>query len=275
MKLPALKEFVPPLISTLYRNYRNGLLGLYIWQGVYDRFDMVPTVKEGYHGDDLARETERSTQAMLDQLKAGEGIPYSIAEENILLPLVSVMLKKGSTKLTVLDLGGGMGSGFLSLLHCGYEGEIAYHVVETPAMCAGGSRLFKDDNRIKFWDHLPDELPEVDIVFVDSALQYFEQYRETLDRLAAYKPEYFLFVKLSAGNIPTYASLQRNLGGSGSAYWFFNVQEIIGHMRAKGYGLVYKSTLGREYNQDNFPEQYRLRRTCNLLFKLTVDSRAA
>jgi putative methyltransferase (TIGR04325 family) len=273
MKLPSLKQFVPPLIASLYQNYRNGLAGLYVWKGVYSSFNLVKEKGLGYMGERLAKQTEVDTRFLLEDLKQPKRIPYQINEENSLLPLISVILARSKGKLTVLDLGGGMGVGFVSLITCtvGME-NIDYHVIETAAMCDGGSSVFVNDKRIRFWKGFPDSLPGLDIVFINSALQYFENYKETLTRLSSYRPEYIFFVKLSAGDIPTYATAQRNLGGAISAYWFLNVEEIVELMASTGYDLIYKSALSRIYNQDNFEPKYRMNKACNLLFARRQDT---
>jgi hypothetical protein len=79
-----------------------------------------------------------------------------------------------------------------------------------------------------------------------------------------------LFAKLSAGHIPTYVSIQSNLKGTKSPYWFFDVEEIIMQMTTLGFKLIYKSSLDRVYDQDNFEEKYRLGKACNLLFSRSL-----
>ena len=138
-------------------------------------------------------------------------------------------------------------------------------------MCELGAELFRDDKRIQFLTEFPAKV-DVDIVFVNSALQYFENYMETLQKLSSYNAPYILLVKLSAGEILTYATEQRNLKVTTSRYWFFNVNEIITCMLSAGYSLKYTSALNSVLNQDNFPVEYRINRTCNLLFSKVSDT---
>ena len=107
----------------------------------------------------------------------------------------------------------------------------------------------------------------MDIVYTCSAMQYVEDYADLLKALCAYRPKYFLFVKLSAGDIPTYATAQKNVPGTVIPYLFLNVEEVIRIMKGNGYGLIYRCLLDREYDQGNFPPEYRLGRACNLLFE--------
>ena len=59
-----------------------------------------------------------------------------------------------------------------------------------------------------------------------------------------------------------------NLWGDVVAYWFVNVDELIGIMKSCGYRLLFKSVEPQTYDQSNFPPEYRINRACNLLFGL-------
>jgi putative methyltransferase (TIGR04325 family) len=263
-----IKQFIPPILIDLYRNYTNGFNGGQFWKGIYARYQDVPTQGESYFSKTLAREAYDATKILLQSSKRNPtGIPFHVAEENTYLPLlVSVVAVERKNDITILDLGGGTGVGFISTVSC-LPGDIglSYYVIETPAMCEQGTELFKDDNRIRFLPDFPDKL-HVDIVFVNSALQYFENYREVLTRLCSYAPEYILLVKFSAGPFNTFATLQQNLNGTTSPYWFLGLSEINELFLSLGYSLIYKSALARHYNQDNFPETHRMGQACNLLF---------
>ena len=84
--------------------------------------------------------------------------------------------------------------------------------------------------------------------------------------MAEYKPQFFLFVDLASGEIPTYATAQKNVRGSVFPYWFINVREIVELMVGLGYKLIFQGLQDREFDQNNFPERYRLNSACNLLF---------
>jgi hypothetical protein len=84
--------------------------------------------------------------------------------------------------------------------------------------------------------------------------------------LAEYQPQFFLFVDLASGDIPTYATAQKNIQGSVFPYWFINAREIVDLMADLGYKLIFRGLQDREFDQNNFSETYRLKRACNLLF---------
>jgi len=187
---------------------------------------------------------------------------------NGLLPLVAALSKENKRPLRILDFGGGMGVGFLSMIKClpaqtGFE----FHIVEDEESCSACSKMFRDFSNLHFHSSLPATLADVDIVHLCSALQYIEDYQALLGELAKLRPKYVFLVSLQAGNNPTFASAQLNFeDGSVVPCWFFNLNEIIQLMNENGYELFYKSDTDRKYDMSNFDERFRVSRYCNLLF---------
>ena len=93
-----------------------------------------------------------------------------------------------------------------------------------------------------------------------------DDYRALLKQLCAYEPQYVLFVRLSAGNIPSFVTRQVNVPGISSAYRFINAGELVEAMEQSGYTRTFASSGEELYDQSNFPEKYRMGYTCNLLF---------
>lgn len=237
------------------------------WNGVYNTFNEVPSSGDGYFSRFLAEETYRATERLLAAHLRHPVLPSHINEENTLLPLLLSLLLEKKESVSVLDLGGGMGVGYISLVSClGETCPVDYYVLETPSMKEGGNILHKGNERVHFLDSIPAELPTIDVLFVNSALQYFEDYAEILRKVTRFSPRYCLFVKLSAGSIPTFASLQTNLTGTSLPYWFINIDEFLTLMTSLGYRLMYRSVLSRVYDQSNFQEKHRVHQACNLLF---------
>ena len=260
------ERLAPPILADLYRHARGGPF----WRGVYPRYTDVPTSGAGLESDSFMRAAEAHVEQLLARSGRKGSIPTSVTEQHSLLPLPIATVCRQSGKAQVLDFGGGMGPDYLHVLSsvpaCG---ELEYHIVETRAVCAAASRLFRNDSRVHFHATLPENMRGLDVVYVSSALQYVEDYTGLLRKLCAYGAQYVLFVKLSSGDIPTYATQQANVPGTTIAYWFLNVREVIEHMHAGGYALIFKGALDREYDQQNFPAEYRLGRACNLLFART------
>ncbi len=258
------KSCVPPIAIDLLRSYKGGVRRGYTWAGIYEHYHDVPSTGLAFEGDVWAGSR---CQLFESQFGRKNEINSAVAVEDVLLPLLVSVLSTESRSVRILDFGGALGETYLRVkILLGQDCQVDYHVVETPRMCEQGIALFENNDQIHFHSSLPAGLSDVDVVYVSSALQYVEDYVDLLQKLSAYQPRFTFFVKLSSGDIPTYATAQKNLRGSTIPYWFINIEELLQIMRDAGYSLRFKSVLEREYNQDNFPEEYRLKRACNLLF---------
>lgn len=269
LKLVA-KRWVPPILVDWYRSIKHGRLPRrFYWEGIYRNFQDLPVKGMGYSADLLTQESLSYTRKTLEDSKILDSLPADTTGERFFLPLLVAMMSHSYDQVSILDFGGGLGIDYIHMKKAvlAEKLDIQYHIVENPSVCKAGSLLFENDSHIHFYVSLPTDLMKVHIVYICSTLQYIADYTSLLKQLSQYEPEYFLFVKLSAGTIPTYATSQKNLGDNGIPYWFINLREIETIMLDNGYSLTYKTTLEREYDQSNFPEEYRLGRTCNLLFR--------
>lgn len=266
-----LKRWAPPILADWYLALKQGMpFRRYIWEGVYQNYCDVPVAGDGYEGDRLTQETLVYTRSLLAPSYRHLFIPIEVVGQHVFLPMLVSTLNLDS--VSILDFGGGMGVDYIHLISSIPNNIlINYHIVENSSVCEAGARLFENDPKIHFYPSVPTDLTTVDIVYICTALQYVEDYDSLLKRLSNYRPKYFLFVKLAAGDNPTYASIQRNLPGTKVGHWFLNVQEIVSLMSGNGYSLIYKSALEREYDQGNFPAEYRVKRHCNLLFRILGD----
>lgn len=257
----------PPIAIETLRRWRRKSPDI-VWEGIYPHYRDVPVKAEGH---DSAFWTEVARRAAVTALEAARrappASPAALPGDHALLAFLASLILQRSAALRVLDFGGAMGVAYAHLLsHLSQPFSIDYHVVDTRAICSGGRDLFRDDPRIHFHASLPDLRGPLDILYLNSALQYNEDYAGTLSALCRYEPRYFLFARLSAGDVPTYATLQKNMPGMTLAYWFINIREIIEIMAANGYSLIFRSAMAQEAAQANFPPDHRLDYLCNLLF---------
>jgi putative methyltransferase (TIGR04325 family) len=262
------KQCIPPIFLDCYRAYRGGENLGYTWKGIYRHYQDVPVSGAGYNSEQLGKKTLAYTRNHLAVSAQYLTIPTEVVGEHSFLPFLASLICKNRGSVRVLDFGGGMGVAYIHLKNGTVAcSAIDYHIIENDVMCGMGSKLFENDPQVHFHNKLPSELSGVDVVYMCSALQYIEDYSELLKTLCDYRPRYFLFVKLSSGDIPTYASAQKNISGITFPYWFLNIDEIIRIMADNNYSLIFKGVLEHEYDQSNFPSEYRLRRACNLLFR--------
>ena len=243
-----------------------------IWEGVYKDFRDVPVVDKGFDGETwIKNQTETALQAMA-ALRAERTISGVVVYGDSLLPFLASLVRGESGKVRILDVGGGVGLTYLQVLAALVDrSAVEYHIVEKEGVCLAGRKVFKGDGRIRFYTSLPDRL-DVDVVHIGSALQYVEDWKSLLRKLALYRPRYFLFMQIPAGDIETFATAQ-NYYESKIPCWMFDIREVVSVLAEEGFSLSFKSafhgkSLGVEQEQLrlNFPHAKRLDTSSNLMF---------
>jgi putative methyltransferase (TIGR04325 family) len=238
-----------------------------VWEGVYAAFDEVPAAGPGFDGPVW---TERSRAAVA----ALRSAPRTF-DEGFLAAIVARRLGAHGAA-TVLDVGGGLGTGYARL-----RGGLAdpaglrVAVVETAAVCREGAALFAGDPHVSFHTDLPADL-RPDVVHLGSSLQYLDDWRGLLGRLAAYGAAEFAFTDLTAVDIAPFVMSQRYFDST-IPVRFFRLADVVQALpgyRWVGHTLFLATVAGRTgpLPLHHLPAAHRLPHTCNLLF---VRSEAA
>ena len=264
---------LPGIFFDLYQRHKEGRAWGYTWRGVYTHWREIPKHGEGFDGDGWLSKHRKLTQTLLKEYQKSPFLPHHLQGDRSLLPLTVSLIGQfvRGHSLTILDFGGGMGVDFVQLISGSVRCEnVQYHVVDTGKNCELGLSLFEGEERIHFHSELP-SLSEVDLVCMNSALEYIPDWAELLSTLVSYRPKYFLMVRLDAGEIPTHARGQRSIKGSTIPYWCLNIQTVVKTMSELRYSLLFKSSGPSTYDEDNLPQNYRLGHYCNLLFCKTDD----
>lgn len=263
------RAVAPPFLLDVYRHLKSPHVGGYLWDGVYEHYRDIPTMGDGYNGDVWINSRTASTKSLIDTLNGKGTIPVTMGFRYSSLAFLTAVVLQRKTTVRVLDFGGAMGIAYPQLKKSlAMSDSIEYFVVDNQRSCERGTGLFEKDSHIHFHTELNDSIPDVDIVFMSGVLQYIQAYQEVIQILAKHHPTYFLYTFLSAGDVPTFASAQRNLKGSVFPAWFFNIDELEAIMAEVGYGLIFKASMDTEDKLDmsNFPRSYRLNHMANLLF---------
>lgn len=245
-----------------------------IWEGVYPSFREVPAGGDGFS----SRSWSEKSVARLRELRAPEAaaVPQAVAYSSTLLHAVAALSLAEKPRLTVLDFGGGLGLTYASLLKAAGDPKgLEYHVVENAEVCAEARREFSGDARVSFHDSLP-SLKGVDLVHAQSSLQYVEDWKGMIGRLAAYGARRMILTDVPAGEFATYASGQ-NYYGSRIPCWFFNAAEFAAALESWGYRVILRTRflgtyLGswQDHPMDNFPADRRVGRSCNFLLERRI-----
>ena len=258
-----LRRLAPQLLRDLYnRSDRRPPT----WDGVYSSFAEVPRSGPAFEGRIWLDKIVRSTEEIRSLARDDHTKLEIVSGEYAVLPLLASAVAGPDGLLSVLDFGGGLGRDYLGLLAAAPSLRLEYNVVEVSPLCERGRELHHDDAAIRFHPSPPHLERRPDIINLHGSLQFVEAWREVLRTLVAYQPRHFLFVHLPAGDMPTFASAQRNVEGSFIPCWFFALPDILEEMRAGGYRLAYRAAMERSYDMRNFPSGRRLKHPCNLLF---------
>lgn len=183
---------------------------LKIWEGVYRSFEEAAANQEGpgFDGDTWHARSAASARACLAALEAGRPIPHFHKQRSVLLPVVVALMLARRERLRILDFGGNLRIGYLTLLESIPEAtrRVDYAIVDLPKTCEEGRHLFS--GAIAYESRLSPH-GTFDLVHTSSTLQYVQDWQRALEQLAGYRAEFMLLSDVFAGPIPTFATLQR------------------------------------------------------------------
>ena len=245
----------------------------YIWQGVFQDFKNAKEIADGFG---FSSETYNSraydaAKECLISLEKNEPIPFFHKQRSVILPSVVAMLLNNNSKLNILDFGGGLGIGYMTLKEsiADIKQKLNYNIIELPEICKQGNDLH--NNEIKFYDFFPN-IKQFDLVHSSSAIQYIEDWRKLIAKLCSYNARYILMSDVFAGNFETYVTLQ-NYYNNKIPHWFFNYFDFIETFKQFDYKLEMKSYVSAkrlnyedELPMNNFEDKYKLKYTSHMLF---------
>lgn len=246
-----------------------------IWEGIFQDISEVNAVGKAFDSERWVENSRLKVQRSFSSFKKGKNIIPPIPIRPTSLPLVTAMTgQKQEGEKIIVDFGGGLGFSYLSFIQsCMKAKDYKYFIIESTEVCKTGEEIFSDYQNLFFITDLH-KLPvdKVDIVYMNSVLQYIADWEALIENLLGLNPEYVLLDDLPAGDIPTFATCQ-NYYESKIPYWFFNISDILFFLELYGFALQYKSKffstiLGtiQKIPMSNFPVQYQLEYPCTLLF---------
>ena len=258
---------LPPLFARLWNRFKNRKLPKHIWEGIYSSFDQVSSTNDEYYNSDLWVEAHTEEAKELKSMFKQDKLKYKTLGEKGYLSILAATLD--TKKLTVIDIGGGLGEDYMRLkANLPSATKLKYTVVETSAVCRFGNSLFNKDKSVNFVSSLPKEKSNVDLIYSNAVLQYIEEYKKTVKKWCMFQPKYIFIMRLVAGKFNTYATCQVNMPGMSTPCWFFNLDEIVCLFEANGYSLVFSNRGEENWPQENFPANKRMGgHPWNLLFK--------
>ena len=246
---PFLSAWCPPILKKwIVRKCKR-----FNWQGVYQSFQDVPRLGEGYQDENLVAQIKAD---VLNRLQSDTPTAHS---------MLGVLSAAVQAPVKIMDFGGGAGQGYIELKKNAKNQNIEYTIVELPKICAIGEELFRDQERILFTDHIPDSL--FDIIYMNSCLQYIDDWQDLLRNMLKCKPEYFLLERASIGMQKDFITSQINLNSQVIPYRFLSKKSVVDFFASVNYHLVFERRDDYFLDMENFPTEYRLEKTCTLIFR--------
>ena len=180
-----------------------------------------------------------------------------VAAHNVLVAFAYVvaLAARGRHRLSVLDWGGGLGH-YWALARSVVPGlELEYRVKETPAVCAEGREAAPE---VVFHEDETCLERTYDLVVASSSLQYAEDWRRLLDRLAAAAGSYLYVARVPVAlSAPSFVVLQRaDAYGYETEYlgWVLNRHELLAYAAGAGVSLGREFLLDARFSASGAPE---------------------
>jgi putative methyltransferase (TIGR04325 family) len=232
-----------------------------VWSGVYRSFSEIPQTASSYSSSAAIRAAEgllRETQQ--------QPMPREAAIDHEVLALAVRLMS--SSRVSVIDLGGGVGQSYAALRSMLSPAlGLQYRVADLGEVVRRGRELWAGNDEIDFSSNLSigDFAPS--IIFSKGFIQYIPDYKALLREWCSAGARWILLEKLSVVNCPTYATVQVDVYGAGLPYWMFNIADLETVAQEAGYRIALQRRLERVYDQSDFPAELRMRRATSLLFE--------
>lgn len=238
-----------------------------MFQGFFKKFEQIKNQSNIFNDNFwIKREFEK-----LKKLKKKKPHEINLSRDYPLLIAASIISTQNKN-LKVIDFGGGLGHGYLSVSRGINDKNLSYTIVDLPAVCKFGKKLFENEKKIKFTTNIP-AISNCDIFHFGSCLQYIENWKEIINKSCNIKPKYIIFSDLIAGDIKSFITTQR-FNKISMPYRFYNIKDIINFVKKNGYELILRNNYQVHFNgvpsvlpTKKFPKNYRLEYSTNLIFK--------
>jgi putative methyltransferase (TIGR04325 family) len=245
----------------------------FIWEGVFKDFYSAKKFADGFgfSGETYNTRALDAAKECLSSLEKKEPIPFFHKQRSVLLPPVAAMMLNQQSKIDILDFGGGLGIGYMTLKESitNANQKINYTILELPEICIQGRDLHK--NEINFLDTFPNT-KEFQLIHSSSAIQYIEDWQNLIKKLCSFNAKYILMSDVFAGDFETFVTLQ-NYYSNKIPHWFFNHSLFTKVFAQNGYDLMMRTFVSAkrlnyedELPMNNFEDQNKLKYTSHMLF---------
>lgn len=248
-----------------------------VWEGVYENFSQAGNPSSAFSETIWIEKQRKKILEQFYDLNEKNFIPNHVPSYEYPLTVVASLLMAGNKKLSILDFGGGMGSGYLDILskipnaieNCNY------YIIENEKLIAQLPNELKDLKNLFFVNSYANFSRENSplILHFGSSMQYISDWKGLITNLCEeLNPEYLVLSDLHAGDIPSFVTNQIFYEHK-IPQWFLNYNEVVNFMFEQRYHLIYQSYFIRKILEQeecfpNFalPESMRIHRPINVIF---------
>lgn len=241
-----------------------------IWEGNFSNFETALKFKRGsgFKSNKWINDQINILNKCIQNIKHKKKISqkHTMRFRSFINILNNILKKK--KKLNILDIGGGIGIGYLYILQ-EIKKNIKYTIIEIPQFIKkiGKNKIKKIIYKSKI------DKKKYDFVNCCSSFQYVKNWRREIKKFSYINSDYIYFADLFAGNIKTFVTLQ-NYYESKIPHWFLNFEDFNNEMLKYNFRLISKRKMitkrlkiNTTLPMNNFKKSLRLPYTLNLLYK--------
>jgi putative methyltransferase (TIGR04325 family) len=233
-----LKAICPPIIWSVLQKLKHKKM----FFGAYKTFDQVLDEKPWGQKGWIHILNNKMNSTLRPAGTTEKFIPEPVLGGYATLPCLIINMLSARRKCRVLDFAGGAGfiyhriKPYLTALS-----NVDWHVVDSnETILEIGKNFSINDNQIQFFNRLPnDKTKQYDVVYINTSLQYIEDYTSILEELLLYNPTYLVLTRLLAGEVETYVTSQ-NIMGKQTPCKIINVHDFSRFLVSQGYQLIFK-----------------------------------
>lgn len=233
-----LKKFLPPILLDIYKilkTNQNSLTGPFPYKEIPNENVWIGNSYKS-HIRSKVRSIDFSKKYKYDYLDISTLYLNSITEEE--------------RSIRVLDWAGGTGRVWFNIYKNIYKPEkIEWNVVDKKFLMDMGENHSKQNKiPIRFFENI-DDLPNInyDIIYINSSIQYLENYQKLLSKLLKKQPKHIIFNRLmiSEGNLNL--TFKQKIGGRVTPCTFISEKKLIQFFYENSFKPIFNSPCWGQY----------------------------
>ena len=210
------------------------------WSGEYRDWAAASAASAGYAAPEILARVDQAVRAVRTGAAIFERDGVAFREPPPAWPVLDELLalaERQGGRLTVLDVGGGLGGSYFNYQYA-WAGipQLHWRVIEQPAFVAAGRRDFADD-RLEFFDSAATALAAgvPDVLLLASVLPYVPAPPDLLRTLLAVPYRFILVERTALASAArdrlTVQHVPASLGGGSYPCWVLSREQLLAHFQ--------------------------------------------